>query len=181
MGAPTAIPESLHAELLALYGEHDPVLGRRRTFRDLSAWLSRAHGIDASREAVRRVVQPMRAEIAELRREVLRETIAMTLPGQLDVLDDLMEKAKKIASKPKATAGHVLGALDEYRKAVETKLRFGGVSESLKVDVTGDVTVDDKPVRDARDELAAVLAREAAGAARRGTPGGSGEPDAGGR
>lgn len=181
VGRPGVIPEELHQELTARYAVHDPVLGRRRTFRDLSTWLRETHNVIASREAVRNVVQALRAEAAEIRRDVLRERITERVSDQVDTLDLLMERARRIASRKGAKPAQVLKVLDEYRKGLETKLRFGGLGEALKVDIESSVTPTDDNTRDARAELAAALTREAAGDARRGPPGGAGEPDAGGR
>ncbi len=181
MARPGIIPESLHQELTALYAVHDPVLGRRRTFRDLSDWLRDAHGVIASREAVRNVVQALRAEAAEIRRDVLRERITAKVADQVDSLDDLMERARRIARRKNAKPAQVLAVLDEYRKGLETKLRFGGLGDAAKTDLETGVTPTDDNTRDARTELAAALAREATGDARRGPSGPAGEPDAGGR
>lgn len=131
------IPESLQEQLAELYGEHDAKLARRRTYRDLAAWLREAHGIETSHQAVRRVVDPLRRERAELRRDALRERLTAQLAAQVDTLDDLMTKVAALtATGPKGkrpSAGSVLKALDEFRKGLDTKLRFAGVGERHEV------------------------------------------------
>lgn len=142
------IPESLHETLFELYGEHDAKLARRRTYRDLATWLRETHGIETSHKAVRRVVDPLRLERAELRRDALRERITAQLASQVDTLDDLMVKVAALTSpgprgkKPSTTA--VLKALDEFRKGLDTKLRFAGVGERVEHGV--DVDSDGAPV-----------------------------------
>lgn len=141
MTASRTIPESLHQTLTDLYGEIDPATGRRRTYPDLSRWLRDAHGVEASREAVRRLVEPLRRERAEIRREVLREKLAAQLGAQVDTLDELMAKVVGLTSPTngkKVAAGVVLEALDMFRRAVETKARFAGVGERVEHAAGGD-------------------------------------------
>ncbi len=175
MDRPSAIPEHLIDLAAEMYGDRNPKTGRRWTFRDLAAWLREQHGLEVSRECVRRAVKPVRAERAELRREVLRERIAKTLPDQLDTLDDLLVKLAADARKAKPSAR--LDVVDVFRKALETKLRFSGVGE--RVETEAEVHVDAAvSVTDARDELAESLAREAAGAARSRAARPAGDPPA---
>ncbi len=183
MSSARVIPESLHVVLFELYGEHDARLARRRTYRDLSTWLLETHGISASHTAIRRVVEPLRRERAELRRDALRERLTAQLASQVDTLDDLMVKVAALVTssgKKKPSPSTVLDALDMYRRAVETKARFSGVGESVKVDLEGELVTDDAQTSDARRELAEALAREAALARRRGASGGSGGSDSSG-
>lgn len=158
MDRPSAIPEHLIDLAAEMYGDRNPKTGRRWTFRDLAAWLREQHGLEVSRECVRRAVKPVRAERAELRREVLRERIAKTLPDQLDTLDDLLVKLAADARKAKPSAR--LDVVDVFRKALETKLRFSGVGE--RVESEAEVHVDAAiSVTDARAALAEGLARAA--------------------
>lgn len=138
--ASSKIPESLHGKLCDLYGEIDHATKKRRGYRELSAWLLAEHQIEASREAVRYVVDPLRTERAELRREVLREKIAKTLAPQLETLDALMKMVADLRSGRKVAAGTKLKLLDEYRKAVDTKLKFADVGERREVSGEVDVT-----------------------------------------
>jgi hypothetical protein len=163
MDRPSAIPEHLVDLAAEMFGDRNPRTGRRWTYRDLAAWLHAEHGLDVSRECVRRAVKPVRAERAELRREILRDRIGATLSDQLDTLDALLVKLAKDAQKAKPMQR--VDLVDVYRKALETKLRFSGVGE--RVEAEAEVHVDAAvSVTDARDELAESLAREAAGAAR---------------
>lgn len=150
----SSIPESLVPVLLSMYGEQDPVLGRRRTYSDLVDWLKRKHGVTTSTDSVRRALKGPRAEAAEMRRDMLREQIAKTLPQQLETLDDLMIKAKEILRRKGVRAPQVLDVLDAYRKAVETKLRFGGITDALKDEDSKKVKLEGDA-----DTLSAMLAK----------------------
>lgn len=155
------IPESLHGELVDLYGEIDPATKKRRGYRELSTWL-KARGIDASREAVRIVVEPLRRERAEIRRDALRDRIAEKLPDQLAALDKLLERLKRDVERGKTSRARAR-AFNAYRGAIDTKLRAAGIGERVELDahVEGDLTIT---VTDARVALAQSIARLAAGA-----------------
>ena len=130
------IPESLHDPLVELYGEVDPTTNRRRGYRELSAWLKSEHQLDASREAVRRVVEPLRRERQEIRRDVLREAVSQTLPRQLEQLDDLLVKIAADANSAKPIARGKL--VDVYRKVLQVKFRAAGLDRGDdKVTLTG--------------------------------------------
>ena len=175
MDRPSAIPEHLVDLAAEMYGDRNPKTGQRWTFRDLAAWLREQHGLEVSRECVRRAVKPVRAERAELRREILRERIGASLSDQLDTLDGLLVKLAADAQKAKPALR--LDLVDTYRKALETKLRFSGAGE--RVETEAEVHVDAAvTVTDARDELAESLAREAAGALRSRTARPAGDPSA---
>lgn len=150
------IPESLHGQLLDLYGEIDPATKKRRGYRELSAWL-KAQGIVASREAVRFVVEPLRKERAEIRRDALRDKIAEKLPAQVDAIDKMLEKLKRDVERAKTTRARAR-AFNAYRGAIDTKLRAAGVGERVEFDGTlsGDITTT---ITDARAQLAQSLAR----------------------
>lgn len=166
------ISDDLVEQLADLRGELNPKTQRRWTFAELSALLAESFNTKASREAVRRAVNPVLAERAAARREASKEKMLETLPLQVETLDTLMAKVSADALKTKKPT--MRGALaDTYRKMLETKLRFGGIGERLEIDadITADGTVA-VTVRDARDELAARLAR-LPGAAPRDEPGGA--------
>lgn len=165
------IPDDLVEQLADLRGEVNPKTSRRWTYADLSALLAESFNITASREAVRRAVSPVLAERRGIAREAMREQMLTTLPKQAETLDSLMAKVGADALKAKPSARAALA--DTYRKMLETKLRFGGIGERLEIDadITADGTVA-VTVRDARDELAARLAR-LPGAAPRDEPGGA--------
>lgn len=174
------IPEDRIDDLVALYGTHDPTTQRRRTYRDLSRWLLNTHGVQASPDAIRHVVEPMLRERAAIRRDLLRERLAAALDDQVDVLDKLMAKVAGLAKGKRVSAKVLCDALDEYRKAIETKSRFAGVGERVEHGVDTSTNTDDVQTSDARRELAEALAREAAVALRRRAGGGAGEPPDGG-
>lgn len=175
-GTGSKIPPELLGELFDLSQTIHPATRRVWSDHQLAQHLRGHHGIECSHDAVRRALDPLRRAARAATTDAVRSKIVARIPDQIEALDDLMDKVRAIttpaAGKKAPSAATLLGVLDEFRKAVETKLRFSGVGE--KVEMQADVAVDEVPRDDARDELAAVLAREAAGAARGGTPGGAG-------
>lgn len=176
VGTAAKIPPALLPELFDLSQSLHP--GTKRVWNDhqIAAWLKATHGIEVSHDAVTRALNPLRAIARAATADAIRSKIVDRIPDQIEALDGLMDKVRAIASpkpgKKPPTPGQVLSALDEFRKGLETKLRFSGVGE--KVEMTADVAVEEVPRGDARDELATVLAREAAAATRGRTPGGAG-------
>lgn len=170
------IPPSLLPELFDLSQSLHP--GTKRVWSDhqIAAWLKSQHGIECAHDAVTRALHPLRQTARAATADVIRSKIVDRIPDQIEALDDLMDKVRAIVSpkpgKKPPTPGQVLSALDEFRKGLETKLRFSGVGE--KVEMQADVAIEEVPRGDARDELAAVLAREAAAATRGRAPGSSG-------
>ena len=176
IGGPPKIPPALLPELFDLSQSLHP--GTKRVWSDhqIAAHLKSAHGIEVSHDAVTRALNPLRAVARAATADAIRSKIVDRIPDQIEALDGLMDKVRAIASpkpgKKPPTPGQVMAALDEFRKGLETKLRFSGVGE--KVEMSADVAVEEVPRGDARDELATVLAREAAAATRGRTPGGAG-------
>lgn len=176
LGGNPKIPPALLPELFDLSQSLHP--GTKRVWSDhqIAAHLKSAHGIEVSHDAVTRALNPLRAIARAATADAIRSKIVDRIPDQIEALDGLMDKVRAIASprsgKKPPTPSQVLAALDEYRKGLETKLRFSGVGE--KVEMTADVAVEEVPRGDARDELATVLAREAAAATRGRAPGGAG-------
>lgn len=179
MGTPgtnAKIPPTLLEDLFDMSQSLHPATKRVWTDAQLAGWLRSQHKIECAHDAVRRALDPLRRTARVATTDAVRSKILARIPDQIEALDDLMDKARALTSpkpgKKAPSSGVVLGALDEYRKGLETKLRFSGVSE--RVEMTADVAVEEVPRGDARDELAAVLAREAAAATRGRAPGGAG-------
>ena len=175
-GTGSKIPPAVVAELFDLSQSLHPATKRVWNDHQLAAHLKSAHGIEVSHDAVTRALNPLRQVARAALADVVRSKILARIPDQIEALDDLMDKVRAIttpaAGKKPPSPGVVMNALDEFRKGLETKLRFSGVGE--KVEMQADVAVEEVPRGDARDELAAVLAREAAAAARGRAPGGAG-------
>lgn len=173
------IPESLHGQLADLYGEIDPRTRKRRGYRELATWLKNVADIEVSREAVRCVVEPLRQERAEIRRNALRDAISEKLPQQVDALDKLLEKLKRDVERGKTSRARAR-AFNAFRSGIDTKLRAAGVGERIEVDahVTGDVQVT---ANDARNALAESLAKLASSAQPAAESKPAGEPPAGDR
>lgn len=175
-GTSAKIPPTLLPELFDLSQSLHP--GTKRVWNDhqIAEYLSKHHGIECSHDSVRKALMPLRQTARAALADAVRSKIIDRIPDQIEALDDLMDKVRAIATpkpgKKPASPAQLLGALDEFRKGLETKLRFSGVGE--KVEMQADVAVEEVSRGDARDELAAVLAREAAAAARPRAPGGSG-------
>ena len=180
MAGTTSLPDDLVEHLSELYGTLHPKTGKRWTLRELAAVASQRfpEGVQVSHMAVQRALRPVLAERAQIAREVLRAKITERINLQIDTLDDLLVKIAADAFAEDVSAYQRSISVDTYRKALESKLRFGGVGERMEVeaDVHVDATVH---VTDARAELAEALAREAAGPARRSAPGGPGSAPAG--
>jgi len=151
------IPESLHGELVDLYGELDPVTKKRRGYRELSTWLREVKGVDAGREAVRGVVAPLLEERAAIRRDALRDKLNEKLPSQVEALDKMLDRMKRDVERAKTTKARAR-AFNAFRSGVDMKLRATGVAEraDLTAHVEGDLNVT---VTDARTQLAQSLAR----------------------
>lgn len=173
------IPESLHEELVDLYGEVDPLTSKRRGYRELSTWLREKHHIEASREAVRLVVAPLLAERQELRREVLREKMEASLGKQLDALDDMIVRCRNKASG-KIDAGNLSKLTNAMARVVLGKAALT-IGQRHEVDARIDATLDGNvTVHDARTALAESLARLAGGAHPGAATGAPDEPAPGG-
>lgn len=162
MAASRTIPESLHGQLTDLYGEIDPRTKKRRGYRELAAWLKAVADIEVSREAVRYVVEPLRREREEIRRNALRDRIAEELPAQVDALDKLLERLKRDVERGKTTRARAR-SFNAFRSGVDTKLRFAGIGERVEIDahIGGDIQVT---THDARSAVAQSLARLSPGA-----------------
>lgn len=176
IGTGSKIPPSLLAELFDLSQSLHPATKRTWNDHQLAAWLKSEHDIQCSHDAVRNALLPLRQMARAATADAIRSRILERIPDQIEALDGLMDKVRALSTpkpgKKAPSPNTVLAALDEFRKGLETKLRFSGVGE--KIEMQADVAVEEVPRGDARDELAAVLAREAAAAARPGTPGGAG-------
>lgn len=174
----TTLPTDVIDRLLELHGTTHPKTGQRWTSRQL-AEVAASLGHPVTHMVVLRALRPALNERAQIAREVLRAKITERITAQVDTLDDLLTKVAADATAQDVSAYQRAISTDTYRKALESKLRFGGVGERMEVE--GEVTVDATvTVTDARDELAESFARETAGAARRRAPGAAGEPPAGG-
>lgn len=177
MSSVSTLSDELIDQLAEMYGEINPATTRRWTLRQLAAWATEKIGRRVERQAIERAIKPVRAERAQIAREVARERIARELPQQLDVLDTMITSLAAdftAAGTPAARRD----ALDAYQKGLALKLRYSGVGEAIELsgDLATDATVT---VTDARSQLAAQLARAAAGAAPGGEGDASGEPVAG--
>lgn len=170
----TTLPDELIDLLAEMYGEVNPATKKRWTLRQLAVFASEKAGRRIERPVVERAIKPVRAERAQMAREVARERIARELPAQLDTLDTMIGALATDFTDAKTPAAR-RDALDAYQKGLALKLRYSGVGEAIEL--SGDLSTDATlTVTDARSQLAAQLARAAAGAAA-GTAGGtSGEP-----
>lgn len=177
MAGSRTIPESLHGRLCDLYGEIDPSTKKRRGYRELSAWLWSKHRIEASHEAVRIVVGPLRQERAEIRRNALRDALSAALPTQVAGLDKLIEKIKRDAENAKTTKARAR-AVNTYRAVVDTKLRYVGVGERIDHEHHHDSDVQ-VTVNDARAALSEGLAKLAPSADPSAADGADRDPSAG--
>lgn len=161
MARSNKIPESLHGELVDLYGELDPVTKKRRGYRELAKWLQ-DQGIDAGREAARGVVAPLLEERANIRRDALRDKLNEKLPAQVEALDKMLDRLKRDVERGKTSKARAR-AFNAFRSGVDMKLRATGVADRADITtyVDGDLIVT---FNDARSALAQSLARLPSGA-----------------
>jgi len=177
MAGVTTLPDDLVELLAESYGTVNPATKQRWKLRELAGFASQQLGRTVTRQVVERAIAPVRAEWARVAREVTRERIGNRLPAQVDALDDMIDQVGRDFSEAN-TPGHRAAALDAYQKGLALKLRFSGVGEHLEVSgaVQSDGTLT---LTDARTQLAAQLARAAAGALPAGAGDGAGEPQPG--
>lgn len=137
-GGQPKIPPSLVPELFDLSQSLHP--GTKRVWSDhqIAAHLKSVHGIEVSHDAVTRVLTPLRQVARAAVADAVRSKILDRIPDQIEALDGLMDKVRALAApkpgKKPPTAATVLSALDEFRKGLDTKLKFSGIGEKLSVD-----------------------------------------------
>lgn len=155
----TKIPDALHAPLLDLAGSLHPETRVRWTHAQLTTWLADTHGIEVAPRTVTNLLRSLRHEVTQGLQDATRSALLAKLSGQVDAFDEEMDALlQDLRTAPGLKLSQRAEALDTYRKALDTKLRFAGVGE--KVVVEADVTVDAAvSVTDARAALAASLAR----------------------
>lgn len=92
MARPTAIPHRLHDAVLEKAGEN---WGTRR----ISDWLKTEHKVNASHNAVAKLLRELRKGREEVTRAVVAEKLSGTVTKDLDVLSDLRESALSLAKR----------------------------------------------------------------------------------
>lgn len=156
------IPDSLRGALWRMSREANPVTGAPWTDQELADWLRAEHGIACSHDAVTRLLKPLRATARGAALEVIRAQVTRELSTQLDELDELAVLVARDARDAKPGARREL--FEAYTKFAAMKLRYA-LGERVELDA--DVSVDGKvTVTDARERVAAQLAKLAAGAGR---------------
>lgn len=164
LGTGSKIPDHLRATLWRMSRETNEATGARWADHELADWLRAEHGIVCSHDAVARALRPFRATARNAALEVVRAQITKELGDQLATLDGL---ATLVANDARAATPAARRELFEaYTKFATMKLRYA-LGERVEVDA--DVNVDGKvQVQDARQRVAAQLAKLAAGAGRSG-------------
>ena len=158
------IPDSLRGALWRMSREVNPATCAPWTDQELADWLRAEHGISCSHDAVTRLLKPFRATARGAALEVIRAQITRELATQLDDLDGLATMVAADARDAKPGSRREL--FEALTKFVTMKLRYA-LGERVELDA--DVALDAKvTVTDARERVAAQLARLAAGAGRSG-------------
>lgn len=138
IGGPPKIPPALLPELFDLSQSLHP--GTKRVWSDhqIAAHLKAHHGIEVSHDAVTRALNPLRQVARAAIADAVRSKILERIPDQLEALDGLMDKVRALVNpkpgKKPPPPSTVLAVLDEFRKAIDTKLKFSGIGEKLNVD-----------------------------------------------
>ena len=162
-GTRAKIPPTLHGVLWDRSRDINPASRRVWNDHELAAWLREAHGIECAHDAVTKVLRPFRQAARAAALDVVRERITLELGAQLEALDDIALKVARDARAAKPSARREL--FEAYTKFVTMKLRY---ALGERVEIEADVGVEAKvTVTDARERVAAQLARVAAGAGRR--------------
>ncbi len=137
-GTSSKIPPALLPELFDLSQSLHPATKRTWSDHQLATWLKTEHDIECSHDAVRKALLPLRQIARAATADAVRSKILERIPDQIEALDGLMDKVRAlVAPKPgkkAASANTVLAALDEFRKGLDTKLKFSGIGEKLNVD-----------------------------------------------
>lgn len=161
-GTGSKIPDHLRATLWRMSREVNDATGTRWADHELADWLRDEHGIACSHDAVARALRPFRATAHNAALEVVRAQITRELGAQLATLDDLATLVARDARDAKPATRREL--FEAYTKFATMKLRFA-LGERVELDA--DLSVDGKvQVQDARQRVAAQLAKLAAGAGR---------------
>lgn len=134
MTRPTAIPSSLHAEVMRLRSEMNPGTGTPWTTRETSRWLLDTHGVKASRMAVTRLEAALTkkgdALIAQALRDEMRDEVG---PMKTRLVKSARHLAAAIAceedtSKIAAGVRALTGVVDAFSK-------LGGIAAPMTVDL----------------------------------------------
>lgn len=121
-----------------------------------ATWARATYGVDVTVRSVRSATLARRSDVdvgGENRRTV-RATLAGDLPSDLDTLDELVRRSRRIARDAQRRGDFKLAlrAIEGSRKALHSKLHFAGADQP-----------DAKAEADASPRHAAELVREAFG------------------
>ena len=168
MSTPPSLTDDLIETLADMRGQINPATGKRWTLRELAVWASAKVGREVGRMTIYRQTAPVRAERAQVAREVTRERITARLDDQVGVLDTMVTALADDFARADTPAAR-REAFEAYQRGLALKLRYSGVGEAIEFTADPDAALT---VNDARAQLAAQLARAAAVAPR----GGAGDP-----
>jgi hypothetical protein len=165
------IPDELVPAVVAQCAATDPATGRTYTYRGVSAWLASVHGVEASREAVRRLhrrsLEQDETRLVAALRDELREQVAPSIRRLRIATRRLSEMLPGEDNTQKVAAG-----VRALAATLDTFAKLSGVAKPLAVDVTS----GGQPLSDARQRLAENLARLPGLAVPGGAGGAAGDP-----
>jgi len=104
--------------------------GKKRTTREISAWLAEEHGISVSHVTVGKFLRAAREERADVAKNVLREKLSGSLTSDIDRLERFARKCAILANKNKHDPKAFVMLVGELRKITDTKLHYSGADES---------------------------------------------------
>lgn len=114
-------------------GEKVLALSVTKTSREIAAILKEENGVDISHAAIARYIQDVRKERVEATRAAVQEHIKATLPGDLQLLDEIIAQEREWFKDPSLKISQKLLVAKELRQAIDTKLRHSGASEASGV------------------------------------------------
>ena len=86
-------------------------------------------GVSVTEEAVRKFLRGVRQERAEQTKALVHETVRATLPGDLQILNDVIRKEKEWFDCDDLKLSERVMVAKELRQAIDTKLKYSGAGE----------------------------------------------------
>lgn len=126
-----SIPPNLEPAVLGKAGEG-------LSLREIAAWLEATHGVKTTAPTVNRLLNRIKEERAPIAQAVVREKLAKTLTTDLDAVNGILERARKLEDDA-AGQGEMetaLRAQDRQLKALTLRLELSGAGNAGEGSVT---------------------------------------------
>jgi len=107
-------------------------LATTKTSRQIAEYLKQKYGVEIGYGAVARYIKEIRQERAEQTKALVQEKIKVTVPRDLDILDELIAQELNWFKSAEIDIGGKLVVAKELRQTIDTKLKYSGagVNES---------------------------------------------------